>query len=74
MNIKEDLKILYGSLKRAVVVWGLTFFGNAISQRFDYKSAFIVAGLYLFVELARKYGVEFKNKKELKDYKYLLFP
>lgn len=75
MDIEKDLKILYGAVKRAVVVWGLSFFGNAITQNFDYKSSFIIAGLYLFLELARKYGVELKNKKkELHDYHYLLFP
>ncbi len=78
MKIKEDLKIWYGAFKRGLIVAGLYFFGNAVTlglSSTNIKGAFIVAGGYMFLELAKKYGLqEFVSKQNLNNYRYLLFP
>lgn len=70
--INNDLNIWYGFVMRAIIVFGLTFFGNAITNDFNLTSAFIVAGLYLSLELAKKYGITIPPLKN--KYKFLLFP
>ena len=76
--IKEDFKVWYGTFIRAVIVSGLFFFGNAITMgvnQTNLKGAFVVAGGYLFLELAKKYGLQnLSSHRELDKYRFLLFP
>ena len=76
MNIKNDLKIWYGTFIRSVIVGGLFLFGNAVTTGFNFKGALIVAGGYLFLELAKKYGIdkEVNSKNKLNNYRFMLFP
>ena len=75
--ILKDLKIWYGVAVRAVIVGGLFFFGNTVTlglTNSNLKGAFVVAGLYLFLELAKRYGLDNLHKKELDGFRYLILP
>ena len=76
--IFKDLEIWYGVAVRAVIVGGLFFFGNAVTlglTNANLKGAFIVAGGYLFLELAKRYGLsEEAAKKKLNSYRFLILP
>jgi len=70
-EINKDLMIWYGIGTRMLVVWGLVFFGNGITGDLDFMSAFVVAGLYFFVELAKQYGI---NPTQINKRTFLLLP
>ena len=80
MTFKEDLKVWYGAVIRAAVVCGLSFFGMSITQGFCYSSletGLITGGLYMFLELAKFYGIESKDilpKTKKAQYRFLLLP
>jgi hypothetical protein len=80
MTFKQDLKVWYGAVIRAGVVLGLSFFGMSITQGFCYASletGLVTGGLYMFVELAKFYGIsttEILPKTKKAQYRFLLLP
>lgn len=74
-QLQQDITIWYGVFIRAIIVGGMFLFGNAVTTGFNLKGAFIVAGLYAFLELAKRYGLQdFSSKKKLDNYRFILFP
>ena len=75
-KILADLKIYWGSFTRAMAVFGLSFFSVSVvggMSTANLESSFIAGGLYMFVEIIRKYGIKtphFQNNKT----NFLLFP
>lgn len=76
--MNEQIKIWLGSFIRGLVVAGLTIFSLAITIGFcrdSFESALITGGGYMFLELAKYYGIPANiTPKDKKAYKYLLFP
>lgn len=74
-QLQQDITIWYGVFVRAIIVGGMFLFGNAVTTGFNLKGAFVVAGLYAFMELAKKYGLQnITAKNNLNNYKFILFP
>lgn len=80
---QEDLKIWFGSLKRGLAVAGFTFFSLAITTGFcldSFFSSLISGGLYMFVEIVKKYGIDVspisqpQKERAKKNFKFLIFP
>lgn len=72
MKFKQDMVLWYGVVKRAVVVGGLTLFTGAMANGgFDAKFAFIMAGAYMFVELAKNYTID---PSKIPKSKFLILP
>jgi len=76
--MNEQIKIWLGSFIRGLVVAGLTIFSLSIIIVFflySFESALITCGVYMFLELAKYYGIPANiTPKDKKAYKYLLFP
>ena len=75
--MKEDFKIWWGCLVRGIVIAGLTFSANAVSGGLCWSSfePAVIAGLgYMFIELARKYGIALQPKNKKGSYQFLILP
>ena len=75
--MKKGLKVWFGAFNRGLIVGGLTLFSLAISQGFcwtSFESAAIAGGGYMFLELAKFYGIPQKKTKSKNKYNFILLP
>lgn len=75
----DDIEFTLKTFIRAVIVAGLVFFSNCLANgTLHFKGlepAFIASGIYFFIELARKYQIDYTNiTRTKKEFGYILFP